>query len=37
MAKKKRTGLPQRGKNAYAAELTRKRALGYEIVSDWTA
>lgn len=34
MAKK---NFPRRGKNTYAAELQRKRELGYEIISDWTA
>ena len=37
MAGKKRRGPPQKGKNAYAAELQRKKALGYEIVASWTA
>ena len=37
MAGKKRRRPPQKGKNAYAAELQRKKALGYEIVSSWTA
>lgn len=37
MAKKKRRGPPQRTKNAYAQELQQKKALGYEIVSAWTA
>lgn len=37
MAGKKRYGPPQRGRTSYAAELKRKKELGYEIVSDWTA
>lgn len=37
MGSKKRRGPPQRHKNAYAEELYRKKALGFEIVSDWTA
>ena len=37
MAGKKRHGPPQRKKHAYADELRRKKALGYEIVSLWTA
>lgn len=37
MGSKKRCGPPQRHKNAYAEELHRKKALGFEIVSDWTA
>ena len=37
MAGKKRRGPPQKGKNAYAAELQRKKALGYEIVASWAA
>lgn len=36
MSKKGRAGPPRRGKNAYAAELQRKKSLGYEIVSSWT-
>lgn len=37
MPKKGKTGPPRKGKNAYAAELQRKKALGFEIVSSWTA
>ena len=37
MPKKGRPSLPRKGKNAYAAELQRKKALGFEIVSSWTA
>lgn len=37
MSKKGRSSLPRKCKNAYAAELQRKKALGFEIVSSWTA
>ena len=37
MAKRKKRGPPQRAKTSYAEELHRKKALGFEIVSDWTA
>lgn len=33
----KKKGPPSRGKNAYAKEIQRKKQLGVEIVSDWTA
>lgn len=37
MKNKKKRGPAQRTKTAYAEELTRRKVLGYEIVSDWTA
>lgn len=37
MKNKKRRGPVQRTKTAYAEELKRKKELGYEIISDWTA
>lgn len=37
MAKRKKRGPPRRAKTSYAEELHRKKALGFEIVSDWTA
>lgn len=37
MKNKKRRGPVQRTRTTYAEELKRKKALGYEIISDWTA
>lgn len=37
MGSKRRKAFPARGKNSYAKELTAKRQLGVEIISDWTA
>lgn len=37
MKGKKRGALPQKTKTSYAEELKRKKILGYEIISDWTA
>ena len=37
MGNKKRRGPAQKQKNGYAQELERRRDLGFEIVSSWTA